>query len=198
MQACSSYRFLCRISVHNFIALDTSARAPESSLSPTFLIQSFWSIGRFDFPLRNPQVFQHLIVFPTQHCFRPSFCLCQTFWLVSLFKPAFIMLINSLPWGTWIGFCLFSSSSACWSPNGQLFCSLRDSSVPPLCAHAPINYLHDSRAYLLQAVMQILPDFCVETFHLHLLSQVFYYIFDTLHCLPFSLLSTLFLCSWSS
>lgn len=97
------------------------------------------------------------------------------------------MLINYLPWGTWIALCLFSSSSACWSPSGQLFCSLRDWSVPPLCTHAPITYLHDSLAYLLQVVMQILPDFCIETFHLLLLSQVFYCIFDTLHCLPFSL-----------
>lgn len=115
------------ISIHNFIVLDTSARTPESSLSPAFLIHAFWSVGRFDFTLWNPQVFRHLTSFPVQHCFRPSFCLCETFWLVGLFKPAFIMLMNCLPWGTWIAFCLFSSSSACWSPSGQLYCSLRNS-----------------------------------------------------------------------
>lgn len=46
-------------------------------------------------------------------------------------------------------------------------------SLPPLHTHAPINYLHDSLAYFLQVVMQISPDFCIETFHLYFLSQVF-------------------------
>lgn len=49
----------------------------------------------------------------------------------------------------------------------------RTLSLPPLCTHAPINYLHDPLAYLLQVVMQISPDLCTEAFHLHLLSQVF-------------------------
>lgn len=105
------------------------------------------------------------------------------------------MLINCLPWGAWIAFCLFSSNSACWSPNGQLYCSLRDCpchlSVP---RHPSAIYMTRLLAYLLQVVMQISPDFCLETFHLSLLSQVFYCIFDPLHFIPFSFLSTLLLC----